>query len=343
MTETYETLTQELQTKIQGEVAAFFDGARILKIDTASQMENANELANNVKKYSKGLEILRKGQVAPHNHELKQINGFYTGEEGVYPILKSILENINGKLIEFETEQEKIRQEIQRKRDEEARQERLRKEAIERKAREKAEAERKAAEEKEKAAREAAAAEERARLEAEQARARQRAAEEKAAQERETALLKAKSEKQKAKLETEMKEAREKAAVERAKLEEEARLAREAAAKEKAALEAEAAKAKADAEKAQIKAGQAQDEANEVVSNTVASFVPKTSGRSTRNNWTVEITDENKVVAWAIETKNLHFLKIDKSKISKRVKEMEGKINIPGTRIENKKITARRV
>jgi len=140
-----------------------------------------------------------------------------------------------------------------------------------------------------------------------------------------------------------MKEAREKAAVERAKLEEEARIAREAAAKEKAALEAEAAKAKALAEKATLKAEQAQDEAAEVVSSTVASFVPKTSGRSTRNNWVVEITDEKKVVAWAIETNNLHFLKIDKTKISKRVKEMEGQINIPGARIENKKITARRV
>lgn len=119
--------------------------------DDAAYREAADDLKR-IKAAAKALEDARTGAVKPLNDEVKAINGWFAAPKQK---LDATERTIKAAIARYADEQERIRREEQRKRDEEARRERERLEAQARAARAKAEAE--AAELRRKAEAEAAA------------------------------------------------------------------------------------------------------------------------------------------------------------------------------------------
>lgn len=132
-------IAQEIE-RVHSEAAAY-------KIETVDQRAAALEALGKIKGFAKKLEEQRKSVIDPMRELVKTINGWFETPGGK---LDKAEANLKAAILTFDREQERIRQEAQRRADEEARKER------ERIAREAAVAEAKAREQA--AAAEAAAA-----------------------------------------------------------------------------------------------------------------------------------------------------------------------------------------
>ena len=287
-------LAEKIISDRRTEIDVFISGTAIAEIKDQSQYDSAIEIGKAVKTKYQETEAKRRELVDPLNEVVKKINA---GFKKILEPLEAFERGIKRVCVDYQGEQERIRQEAQRKAQEAARIERERIEAQARVQREKEDAARHAEEE-----------------------ARSKAAEKAAAAKRaEELALKM------------IQDA--KTAEERKRLEAEAaerRIKEEAEAK---ALAIEAEKNRKAAEAAAAKAETKEAVAATVVAPIIESKV-ETRGVSGVQKWRTTVTDKGAFLGWVIEKNALEYILIDIKLLDKESCGTKGVRQWPGIAVE---------